>query len=585
MADGSFLMCSFAEALGRVLLDGAIWTLWVSKHQVFGAVLAELGGPAIPVSSEEARRVIALPTDGEPDELEFGSLTITWTRKTDGTEGIRISSRSPRTLALWLFRPAVDADSAEWIWYRKYLPGLKNHFVTVRALLQTRATAEATLRRTRYEAAVKHLAHERVKDFARRMDEMRSTLEEVTEEDEIDCLDLTEEIAVIALQELMGTGWAVRQVGRIHGDRPSYSGRGSSPGEPRPESRQLDLFRSQLEAKLDEENRRGNPSVYTSRDRERKARILRLTEMARCFRALLDDEDLTQPPEAVRGEEALSLLPVWTRVHEACRLLCRPRPAAAQEYAYASKVWGPAVQLTFALLTRHLELHPALPGGENAPESVRRGSSSARNWLALWFSLEVLRSLGIKAELSTREGCALYADLAYVLREGLRYACFGQRRDYFFSHPPTLPRSAGWWSTTRTRSWACRATTTLSACLTRSASKTDSTVTFPQNTSNTFSKCTLRGTFFWRQKSMFPTPHRAPRRSRRFMGTQWRPRLHRARRRWTKNARAAFCRRIRSPRCFTTWATFCFQKTRCPMTALIGMIRRSPRASKKWKNA
>src|SRR5262249_38699962 len=31
-----------------------------------------------------------------------------------------------------------------------------------------------------------------------------------------------------------------------------------------------------------------------------------------------------------------------------------------------------------------------------------------------------------------RESCALHADLAYVLREGLRYACFGSRSDYFF---------------------------------------------------------------------------------------------------------------------------------------------------------
>ncbi|MEZ4296020.1 MAG: hypothetical protein R3B70_13675 [Polyangiaceae bacterium] len=409
VADGSFILCSFAESIGRVLMEGSIWTVWESKRQVFGAVHVELGTPAMAVSAEEALQLIQLPPGAVIDQIDAGSLSVTWMRKDDGREAVRISSTTPRANSLWLFRPPVDVGSAEWVWYRKYLPGLKSQFVTVRALLQTRAAAEATLRRSRYEARVKHLGHERVKDFSKRLKEISELLDEVIDEDEIDCIDLTEDIAVSLLQELMGTGWAVRQVGRINADRPSYpalfatGSRGSSPGEARPESRLLDHVRARLEEKLADEDEPPRSSGSVSYDQERKARRRRLIEVARCYRALLDDRDLDRPPMPTRGEEAMSLLPVWTRVHEACRLLCRPRPASQDEYDKAADVWKPAVELTLALLPRHLELQPALPGFDAPPASIRRGDPSARNWLALWFSLEVLRSLGRRRQLDDRE--------------------------------------------------------------------------------------------------------------------------------------------------------------------------------------
>ncbi|MEZ4307066.1 MAG: hypothetical protein R3F14_03345 [Polyangiaceae bacterium] len=85
---------------------------------------------------------------------------------------------------------------------------------------------------------------------------------------------------------------------------------------------------------------------------------------------------------------------------------------------------------SLALLPRHLELQPALPGSTRPRVDPAR-RPVARNWLALWFSLEVLRSLGAKASPTIAKRCALHADLAYVLREAA-VRVLRRAGDYFF---------------------------------------------------------------------------------------------------------------------------------------------------------
>lgn len=436
---GAFLLCPFAESLGRVLMGGSIRTVWESRRTVFGAFLERVGVPAVSMDPGEAARLLVEPKRALSDPetappFRDGSVAISWITGLDGAEAVRIASEA-RPVALWLLRPAHDVASPMWRWFKSYLPGLKSHFVTLHALIQTRAAAEAAHKRPHYAARVKQIGHERAKDFGTRMAEVSRLLDELDTGDEPDFLDLVEDLAVLTLQELMGAGWTVRQVGRLNADRPSSPGLlaigpdGAIATTARPESNQLDEVRRKLDAMLES---LAPASGESALDGERGARMRRLAEVSRCFRALLDDEDAPPSTEPRRGDEALALLPVWTRVHEACRLLCRPRPAAQSDYDKAGEVWAPAVDLTLALLPRHLELHPALPGTDAPPESRRRGSPSARNWLALWLALEVLRAVGRTAQLGDREGCSLHADLAYVLREGLRYACFGQRTDYFY---------------------------------------------------------------------------------------------------------------------------------------------------------
>lgn len=446
----AFLLCRLAEALGRVLRSDALRVVWVSRREVLAARLNGVGEPATVIASEEARQIVPGLTS---DQKRDGAVTLTWRRADDVTEAVSVSSEEPPITSLWLLPSGADKLTAEWQWFQSYLPGLKSYFVTLRALMQTVAAEKAIRIRSDLDAAVTRLGQQRGRDFTTRMEEIGKLLDEMLRHDEIDCLDLTEDLAVTTLQDLMGTGWAVRQVGRLTNERPSSPGlllpegpRPGMPGDGRPYdsgllARALERYESAAE--------QPSPDPSSPDAGVREARKRRIRELARCFRALLDVDNAPaggerREQEVVPGEEALALLPVWTRVHEACRALCRARPANREERERAVALWGPAVEETLRLLPRHLVLHPALPHFDAPPESRLRGSPSARNWLALWLALQLLTSsralevspheisLRERPNLSDRESCALHADYAYVLREGLRFACFGNRSDYFF---------------------------------------------------------------------------------------------------------------------------------------------------------
>ncbi len=434
----SYVLQAFAKEIGRLLVDGTLWTVWQSKRHLAGA-LFDTEGPDAGASEIAAPHYLTVIEAGAIlDQLNVDSLLITWIRRPDGAECIRVSTEGPAIMALWLIRPPGDTASPVWRFLRSYLPGLKTYFIAVRALMQTIATVEASARRTVYEGKLRQLRTEREKDFTHRLKDIDQLLADIAGEDEreISCIDLAEDLAVTLLQELMGTGWAVRQVGSLQRDRPSFPGYLSgSDGTGAPADRRFadslklsgvcDVLASMVSLAVE----RTPPGP----DRAAKEVICRrLAQIIRCLRALLGLSSEPEAPPLVRGEEALGLLPVWTRVHEACRALCRTRPGSDHEYEIATDLWGPAVQETLVLLPRQLELYSAIPGIGGGPESRRRGSPSARNWLSLWFTLRVLTSIGEIPQLGDRESCALHADLAFVLREALRFACFGSRNDYFF---------------------------------------------------------------------------------------------------------------------------------------------------------
>lgn len=424
---GSFLVCRFAESLGRLMMDGAVSAVWESRRELFGASLQQVGEPATGLSRSEATRLIQEASSGEASEpRREGAVTMVWIRGKSSAEAVRLSSEGPSTTSLWILRPAEDTGSAMWRWFKSYLPGLRSNFITLRALFQTLEAAAATELRAKLSARARQLVDDRTMVFNDRLEAFAELLKLIALHEEIDGLDLIEDLVVAILQELMGTGWAVRQVGRLNADRPSHPGTLSAAMTARPESQMLHDLRVELDKLLE------SSAPLAGSDPEHSARRRRLAEVSRCFRALLDEPDVEPRPEPVRGEEALGLLAEWTRIQEWCRLLCRPRPPTPEERGRAATGWGPAVERTLELLPRHLALHPTLPRTEQSPESRRGAAPSARNWLALWFSLGVLRSVGRTADLLDRESCALHADLAYVLREGLRFASFGQRADYLF---------------------------------------------------------------------------------------------------------------------------------------------------------
>ena len=421
--DERAILCRFVEALGRVLMDCPLVAVWEAKRQTLGAMLESLDGKARPLGQEEARVAIAAFDWSAPDERRDGPRTIVWSAGKTGVEAVRISTEAPRG-SLWILRASNEPGTAAWRWFHAFLPGLRSLFVTLRALMETRAAADGAVRRGRLEEMVKGLSQHRSKDITKRLQEATALLDDLLEEDEIECLDLVEELAISTLQELLGTGWAVRAVGRISPDRAEAQdgGRGYQSGL-------LGLAVSRFEDAVE----RAVAGRGEGPERARHARSReRLGQVARCFRALLALDDIGGERAPARGDEAIHLLPMWTRVHELCRALCRPRRAANRDYDWAAVAWKRAAEDTVRLLALHLEILPKSPPAPQPDGGARVGPPSARNWLSLWFCLLVLRAHAADAQLDDPESCLLRADLAYVLRESLRFACFGSRPDYFF---------------------------------------------------------------------------------------------------------------------------------------------------------
>jgi hypothetical protein len=422
--DQRVILCRFVEALGRVLMDCPLVVVWEAKRQTLGASLGSLDGKAAPMGPDEARAAIAAFDWTAPDERRDGPRTIAWSAGKYGVEAIRISTDMPRG-SLWILRAAKEQGTPAWRWFHAYLPGLRSLFVTLRALMETRAAADGAVRRSRLEEMVKGLSQHRSKDITKRLQEATALLDELLEEDEIECLDLVEELAVSTLQELLGTGWAVRAVGKIDPDR------GNAPDDGRAyQSGLLGLAVSRFEDAV-ERAAAGRGGEGPERARLGRSRE-HLGQVARCFRALLALDDAGGEREPRKGDEAIHLLPMWTRVHEVCRALCRPRRSANRDYIKALDAWHRAAGETLRLLAQHLEIVPRSQPLSQPEAGWRRGPTSARNWLSLWFCLLVLRARSAEFELDDPESCLLRADLAYVLRESLRFACFGARPDYFF---------------------------------------------------------------------------------------------------------------------------------------------------------
>src|SRR5262249_6630642 len=76
VADGSFLLCRFAEPLGRLLMDGSIWVIWQSKRHVFGAFLGGVGEAAQAISEDAARALVAVASGQILDQRRDASVTL-----------------------------------------------------------------------------------------------------------------------------------------------------------------------------------------------------------------------------------------------------------------------------------------------------------------------------------------------------------------------------------------------------------------------------------------------------------------------------------------------------------------------------
>jgi hypothetical protein len=363
-------------------------------RRCFGAGQETPGGPPTALSeamiAETLRRCAAVPEA----HFEYPPLKVV-TLHCDGmhTIGIAMEGRGER---LWIVcaAPAEKGPPLEWKFLIEDISGLKSLFASVSALSQASAAA---LRARDVDRAV----HNRTRDINSRLREAADLVEDLCREGSVE-IDLLAKLMISVVQALLGTGWTTRPVG---------------PDQTNDETALFQRILDRLRGAL--------ASGETTAEAESRA-LLRAVTDTLC--ALVHQPPTRRPLETpLPGLEATVLLPLWTRMHDVMRPEGGGEPAETDQL---KKEWQEAVAATLPLLARHLAVAPRPPRDEPSRASPPR-AQPARNWLFLWLAFGILREeQGFS--IGWGEGCRLRAELAYVLREGLRHACFGNRPDYFF---------------------------------------------------------------------------------------------------------------------------------------------------------
>lgn len=274
-------------------------------------------------------------------------------------------------------------SNERWSWLITYVRGLCELHHIVQGLLVVRVA----MLRARCNTAVQAFCYLRSASLHNSLEQAVKLLPRLLE---IGAVDLLENLLTSLVLQIFGTGWRVRAIPRG----------GCSDGGEQP----LVLART-----LVDDVRK----YLCGPDSLHRARVLSLVD---CIDAVIAP---TSAPVGVAADrdDGFAMLARWARVHELSRGL---KPDAELRRA-ADEAWATASAETVPLLVRRL----AKPLEDGVP------LEHARNWLLLWFCLEILDFERERPAQDTEAWRDLRAELAYALRETLRQDLFGSRVDYF----------------------------------------------------------------------------------------------------------------------------------------------------------
>jgi hypothetical protein len=396
--------------------DGELAVIWTDAAIRCGVRLAPDLPEGARLSDEEIESRLRDAGDAasENDAHTYVPLSITWLRSAGVLTCVRIALRGPDGgPVLWIAAGPRSTGVAVWEWFGRYVTGLRSLFVTLSAVVQARAALHRSARRAELEGRVAALVHRRPRFMLERLLEASRVLGALAADDSQ--LDLAANAAISVLQGLCGSGHA-REVWR----------RGRRDEDATEEFHRLREIDEHLRRIL-----RRSPRACAPADARWRQQIACTST---CFGAILGLEPDPSVPDSLDREssfprdEGLDLLPMWTRVHERYRALTSPTVDDEDPRA-AAEEWDRVASATVLAMAAFLDperarrWHPLPEGGQ--PGSV---PPTVRNWLALWFCTELLECERA-AQLEAMTRSELRADLAYVLRESLRVACFGGRPD------------------------------------------------------------------------------------------------------------------------------------------------------------
>lgn len=387
---------SIPEALRSLLLCAPLHVVWRAKGEVLAASCPDMLSTGRTIS--EPGRVAELTKLAEPLGVAQPHPNIA-VRITDRVgEPWGISVGVPREDGqLLIVLEGKPADPKIVAWMARYAQGLLELYSAVKALVALRRV-QRDAEQAQLARSAREITSGSERTFAEYMrDAIRllASIADHREPPDRGRVELAQNIAVWATQALLGIGWGGRTLEGSDGQT------------------LLDEFCAGLE-------RVAARSPMTTE----VGHLYCLSGILRAALPSTSDLDWVDRTLPSSADPSLRLLVSWTALHEMARRVASGRaPAPARDDAR----WEAAARGVLPELARVLEERSLVENNE---------AGFVRNWARLWFCHVLLRASTSgnwwQGALLDDEKWRFRRDIAYVVRESIRFTVYGRREDYKF---------------------------------------------------------------------------------------------------------------------------------------------------------
>lgn len=386
---------SIPEALRSLLLCAPLHVVWRAKGETLAASCPDLlsSGRAV-VDPARVAEIVAL---AEPLGLArpHPNIAVRVTDREGAPWGLSIGvPREDGQLLLVLEGKPADPHIAAWM--ARYAQGLLELYSAVKALIALRRV-QRDAEQAQLSRSAREITSGTERTFAEYMRDATRLLASIADHREPPDsrrVEIAQNIAIWATQALLGIGWGGRTLEGAEGQT------------------LLDEFCAGLERVA------GRGPI---------AEVGHLYCLSGILRAALPsavDLDWVDRTLPVSADPSLRLLVTWTALHETARRVASGRaPGASRDDAR----WEAAARGVLPELARVLEERSLADNTE---------AGFVRNWARLWFCHVLLRASTTGAwwqgALLDDEKWRFRRDVAYVVRESVRFSVYGRRDDYKF---------------------------------------------------------------------------------------------------------------------------------------------------------
>lgn len=418
------ILCHFAETLGRFLMEAPLWVLWTNGREHIPVFCKEIGGNAqvTDIESDFISKLLSSPiTMQDYVPLSIGYLSMTEQKK-DSICLSLITAKGESEEKLWIVLDCLGDIPPIWKYFKEHIPGLKFITFSLNALLKTQKIENERNRIQQITYEADSLLNSRNLSVKKRLESSVKLLKQIVEVKPVRLIKQAVDICLSNLQILLRSNWT------DHSD--NKDGKQAEPDEKTNLVKEMTGYAKEIHK---------SAKNYDNN-------LYQLKNVINCFYILLNLEPHIEVNDSPVHNKDI-LLPVlmhWIQMYKLYRPLCQ---LSAEPSELVENMWNNTVSMTVEYLSDYLEKtgnqifqEEKKSTSDNLGKEMSEDKTSAGtlNFLYLWFCLMLLyeekKNMESKTDvhpgLLKGEKIAFRADLAYILREAVQFACFGHRNDY-----------------------------------------------------------------------------------------------------------------------------------------------------------